>query len=159
MKVRGFWPEIITQNPECLRVLVRHCQAQNVFRSILNPSVKLLWNFKNFVFSRFFYWMTYLFTCLFTNHSSYSACIMVLLLYPFDLPFFSSQPCKVTIYGRHVMASVQDISLRHSSHYALLTMLWSEFDIAEIEAQWLSRIEVWGEHFMSIFSVFSVMAG
>ena len=40
MKVRGFWPEIITQNPECLRVLVRHSQAQNVFRSILNPSIK-----------------------------------------------------------------------------------------------------------------------
>jgi len=30
-------------------------------------------------------------------------------LYPFDLPYFSSQPCKVTICGKHVMASVWDI--------------------------------------------------
>ena len=30
--------------------------------------------------------------------------------------------------------------------------------IAEIEALWLSRIEIWGARFTSIFSVFSVMA-
>ena len=29
----------------------------------------------------------------------------------FDLPFFSSQPRKMTIYGRHEMASVQDIKI------------------------------------------------
>jgi len=46
--------------------------------------------------------------CLFTNRSCYSACIRVLPLYPFDLPYFSSQPRKVTICGRHVMASVRD---------------------------------------------------
>jgi len=34
-----------------------------------------------------------------------------------------------------------------------------EFDIAEIETLWLSHIEIWGERFTSIFSVFSVMAG
>jgi len=35
----------------------------------------------------------------------------------------------------------------------------NEFDIAEIEALWLSHFEIWGAHFTSIFSVFSVMAG
>jgi len=47
--------------------------------------------------------------CLYTNRSCYSACIRVLPLYPFDLPYFSSQPSKVTICARHVMASVPDI--------------------------------------------------
>ena len=37
-------------------------KPKNVFRSILNPSTKYLWNFKNFVFTRFFYWLTYLLT-------------------------------------------------------------------------------------------------
>ena len=32
-------------------------------------------------------------------------------------------------------------------------MLWNEFDIAEIETVWLSRIEIWGVRFMSIFFV------
>ena len=56
--------------------------------------------------------------CLFTNCSSYSACIMVLPLYPFNLPFFSSQPRKVTILGKHIMASVRDIQIAE----ALLTL-------------------------------------
>ena len=34
-----------------------------------------------------------------------------------------------------------------------------EFDTIEIETLWLSHIEIWGARFMSIFSVFSVMAG
>jgi len=38
-------------------------------------------------------------------------------------------------------------------------MLCNEFDIAEIEALWLSHIEIWVAHFTSIFSVFSVTAG
>jgi len=38
-------------------------------------------------------------------------------------------------------------------------MLRNEFDIAEIEALWLSCIKIWGTRFMSIFSIFSVMAG
>ena len=38
-------------------------------------------------------------------------------------------------------------------------MLLNEFDIAEIKALWLSCIEIWGAHFTSIFSVFSIMAG
>ena len=41
----------------------------------------------------------------------------------------------------------------------LLTMSWNKFDIAEIETLWLLRIEIWGAHFTSVFSVFSVMAG
>jgi len=51
--------------------------------------------------------------------------------------------------------------LRHFSCYALLTMLWNEFDIAEIEALWFSHniIEIWGARFTSTFSVFSIMAG
>ena len=32
-------------------------------------------------------------------------------------------------------------------------MLWNEFDIAEIEALWLSRIKIWGTHFTSTFSI------
>ena len=96
--------------------------------------------------------------CLFTNCSSCSACIMVLPLYPFDLPFFPyAQPSKVTICNRHVRALVQDIKIAEAfSYYALLTMLWNEFDIAKIEALWLSRIEIRGIRFTSIFSVFSV---
>jgi len=38
-------------------------------------------------------------------------CIRVLPLYPFDLPYFSSQLCKMTICGRLVMASVRDIKI------------------------------------------------
>jgi len=33
-------------------------KPKNVFRSTLNLFIKLLWNFKNFVFNRFFYWLT-----------------------------------------------------------------------------------------------------
>ena len=47
------------------------------------------------------------------------------------------------------MASVRDIQITE----ALLTLY-----LAYYEALWLSRIEIWGAHFMSIFSVFSVMA-
>ena len=39
------------------------------------------------------------------------------------------------------------------------SMLLNEVDIAEIEALWLSRIEIWSVRFTSIFSVFSIMAG
>ena len=78
----------------------------------------------------------------FTNCSSYSACIMVLSLYPFDLP---SQPHKVTVFGRHAMASVRDINIAE----ALLTLCLAYYamkpvNIAEIEALWLSRIYIWG---------------
>ena len=60
------------------------------------------------------------------------------------------------------MASLWGIKIAEAllSHYALLIMLWNEFDIAEIETLWLSRVEIWGTRFTStvIFSVFSVIA-
>ena len=34
-----------------------------------------------------------------------------------------------------------------------------EFKIAKIEASWLSCIEIWGAHFTSESSIFSIMAG
>jgi len=44
------------------------------------------------------------------------------------------------------MASVRDIKIDEAlSCYALLTMLWNKFDIAEIEMLWLSRIETLGQ--------------
>ena len=54
--------------------------------------------------------------CLFTNRSSYSACINVVPLYPFDLPFFLH---KVTIWGRHIMASMRNMQIAE----ALLTLV------------------------------------
>ena len=45
---------------------------------------------------------------------------MVIPLYPFDLCILSSQPRKVAICGRHVMASVRDIKTAEA--LALLTM-------------------------------------
>ena len=154
--------------------------------------------------------------CLFTNRSCYSACIRVLPLYPFDLPFLSSQPRKVTICGRHEIASVRDIKIAEAllvlclafyvtkwvchcrnwdataftyqdmgrtfheyilrifrngwmdcgdAFYAALCLyilLYNGQNIAEYEAYWLMDfpiINLWGTHFTSIFSVFSVMAG
>jgi len=47
--------------------------------------------------------------------------------------------------------------MRHFLFYALFIMLWNKFAIVEIETLWLSRIEIWGSWFMSIFSIFSVM--
>jgi len=41
----------------------------------------------------------------------------------------------------------------------LITAIMMEFDIAEIEALWLSHIEIRGTHFTSESSIFSVMAG
>ena len=64
--------------------------------------------------------------CLFTNRNCYSACIRVLPLYPFDLPYFSSQPRKVTICGRHVMASVRDIKIDESTSRAMPCLLCYE---------------------------------
>ena len=39
------------------------------------------------------------------------------------------------------------------SSCCLLGMLRNEFDMAEIETLWLSRIEIWGARFTSVFSV------
>jgi len=63
------------------------------------------------------------------------------------------------IYGRRVMDSEQTWrSQKHFSHYSLLVFLWNDFD-CWIEALWPSCIEIWGTHFMSKSSIFSVMAG
>ena len=34
-----------------------------------------------------------------------------------------------------------------------------EFDIAKIEMSWLSRIKIWGAHFIRESSIFSIMTG
>ena len=55
------------------------------------------------------------------------------------------------------MASVQDIKIAEA--LLVLCLAYYEFDIAEIEALWLSCFKIWGKHFMSIFSIFSILAG
>jgi len=89
--------------------------------------------------------------CLFTNRSCYSACIRVLPLYPIDLPFFCSQPPKVTICGRHEMASERDIKINE----AFLVLC-----LAYYVMKWVYHCRNWdamGACFTSIFSIFSVM--
>ena len=56
------------------------------------------------------------------------------------------------------MASVRDIKINEAL-LVLCLAYYVEFNIAEIETLWLSRIDIWGMRFTSIFSVFSVMAG
>ena len=70
--------------------------------------------------------------CLFTNRSYYSACIMLLPLYPFDLPYFSSQLRKVTICSRHVMASVRDINIAE----ALLVLCLAYYVMKRVRHCW-----------------------
>jgi len=96
--------------------------------------------------------------CLFTKRSYYSACIRVLPLYPFDLPFVSSQPRKVTICGRHEMASVRDIKIDE----ALLVLHLAYYVIKRVHhcRNWDAMAFTYrdmGHAFTSIFSVFSVM--
>ena len=57
-------------------------------------------------------------------------------------PILSSQPRNGF---RHIMASVLNIKITEALfiYYALLNMLWNEFDIAEIKVLWLSHIELW----------------
>jgi len=74
---------------------------------------------------------------------------------PLWSPILSSQLRKVTICGRHAMASVRDIQITE----ALLTLCLAYYVMKrvrhcwKIEALWLSRIEIWGTRFTSIFSV------
>jgi len=78
---------------------------------------------------------------------------------PLCTPILSSWSCKVTICWRHMMASVRDIKIAEALLILCLAYyVWNKFDIAEIEALWLSHVKIWGARFMSIFSVFSVMA-
>ena len=54
------------------------------------------------------------------------------------------------------MASVQDVKIAEALLVLCLAYyVMNKFDIAEIEALWLSRIEIWGTRFTSIFSIFS----
>ena len=86
--------------------------------------------------------------CLFTNHSSYSVWIMVLLLCSYS--FF----VKVTTCSRCIMLTVWDIQITEALFILFLPyMLWIEFNIAEIKASqlWLLCNEIWGECFMIKF--------
>ena len=51
--------------------------------------------------------------------------------------FLHAQPRKVTICGRHGMASVRDIKIDEA---LLVLAFYVELDIAEIETLWLSRM-------------------
>ena len=50
---------------------------------------------------------------------------------PFDLPFFSSEPRKVMICGKHGVASVQDIKIDEAL-LVLCPAYYVKFDIAEL---------------------------
>jgi len=59
-----FCPKIPPTNPPNIYFLTawQHwlgiVKSKSVFRSTLNLCINLLWNFKNFSFNRFFYWLT-----------------------------------------------------------------------------------------------------
>ena len=58
------------------------------------------------------------------------------------------------------MASVRGIKIAEAFFILCLAYyVMNDFDIAEIKALLLLRIEIWGACFTSIFSVFFVMAG
>ena len=92
--------------------------------------------------------------CAFINRSCYSACIRVLPLYPFDIPFFPSQLRMVTICGRHKMASVWDIKINE----ALLVLCLAYYVMKQGWDCWNWYIMAFtyrdiGRVFASIFSV------
>jgi len=79
---------------------------------------------------------------------------------PLWSPILSSQPRKVTICGRHVMASVQDIQITE----ALLILLLAYYVMKWVWHSWnwgatAFTYQDMGARFTSIFSVFFVMAG
>ena len=59
-----FGPKLSLQNQLdiCFLTVWEHwlgiAKPKNVFRSTVNHYIKLLWNFKNFLFNRFFCWLT-----------------------------------------------------------------------------------------------------
>ena len=75
---------------------------------------------------------------------------------PLDLPSFSSQPRKVTICGKHEMASVQHIKIDE----ALLMLCLAYHAMKRVRhcRNW-DAVAFTYQGFTSIFSVFSVMAG
>jgi len=76
---------------------------------------------------------------------------------PLWSPILSSQPCKVMICGRHVMASVQDIKIAG----ALLILCLAYYVMKRVWHCWNWDVMAftYRECFTSVFSVFSVMAG
>ena len=62
------------------------------------------------------------------------------------LPLFSFVLRKVMICGRHEMASVRDIKINEAL-LVLCLAYYVEFNIAEIETLWLSRISTYGHAF------------
>jgi len=77
-------------------------------------------------------------------------------LYPFDLPYFSSQPCKVTICGRHVMASVRDIKIAE----ALLVLCLTYYVMKWVRHCWNWGVMVFtyrdmGHAFSQVYSLVS----
>ena len=63
-RLGDFGPKLSSQNQLdiCFLTAWEHwlgiAKPKNVFTSTLNHCIKLLWNFKNFLFNRFFYWLT-----------------------------------------------------------------------------------------------------
>jgi len=63
MEVRDFCPKLSLQNQLNIYFVTSRqyrlgiASLKNVFRSFLTHSKKLLWNFKNFLFSQIFYWL------------------------------------------------------------------------------------------------------
>ena len=64
MKVWDFYPKVLPTNEPNIYFMTawQHwlgmAKPKNAFGSTLNLCIKVLWNFKNFLFNRFFYWMT-----------------------------------------------------------------------------------------------------
>ena len=59
---------------------------------------------------------------------------------------------KVTICGRHIMASVRDVKIAEALLMLCLAYyVMKEFGIAEVKVLWHSRIEIWGARFSLYF--------
>ena len=77
------------------------------------------------------------------THITYTLIQTVRLCIPWS-PILSLQPRKVKNCSRHVMAFVWNINITETLLILCLAYyVMSEFDNPEIEALWLSRIEIW----------------
>jgi len=79
---------------------------------------------------------------------------------PLWSPILSSQLCKVMICSRHVMASVQDISIAEaflilSLAYHVMKQVWNCWNWGVMAFTYRDM----GAHFTNIFSLFSIIAG
>ena len=158
------------------------CTCSDHTYVVYNLSIKKLWNFKDF----FIDWLTYLLTNAFRQaylENSYvwlknliSSPINVassrdvsfhqlqqlwnlhhgVTFVPLCVPILSLQLPKVTIFSKHVMATVQERKITEAfPHYCSLILLWNKFTIAEIEALWLSRTKIGDASFTSEISVWA----